>query len=299
MKIKQLLLTTDFSENARKAYHSASSISRQFDAQLHLVHFAGVAPSFIAKTSSETYYETHEQALRQEAATHVAFDGVDVTAHLMRHRWSPNQLRGLEKELGIDMVVMGTHGRTGLQHFVLGSFAERVVRNSSAPVLVLRQGELQADFRPKQVVVPFDFSEASNAVLPAVRLLSDQFQCSFRFIYVYEPVPPRNVPVFLAVREFLASKPKEPVEERFAGLVQHQLSGVDASLETHQGVPATEILSRVRELEADVVLVGTHGVLGSFAQHVTRDAPCSVLTVPNRLRHAREDENERVAVAAE
>ncbi len=99
MKIKQLLLTTDFSENARRVYQSASSISRQFGATLHLVHFAGVAPSFIAKTSSETFYETHEQALRQEAATHAAFDGMDVTAHLKRQRWSPDQLRDLEKEL--------------------------------------------------------------------------------------------------------------------------------------------------------------------------------------------------------
>ena len=281
MKIKQILLTTDFSENARRVYQSASSISRQFGATLHLVNFAGVAPSLIAEASSEEFYVTHEQALRQEAATHPAFEGLGVTAHLKRQLWSPDQLRDLEQELDIDMVIMGTHGRTGLQHFLLGSFAERVVRNSSAPVLVLRQDEPQADFQPKQVVVPFDFSEASNVVLPAVLLLSEQFQCSFRFVFVYEPVPPRNIPVFQAVREFLTNKPKEPVEERFAELAKTQLSGVDVSLETHQGVPAMEILSCVGELEADLVLLGTRGVVGSVAQHVTREAPCSVLTVPN------------------
>ena len=86
--------------------------------------------------------------------------------------------------------------------------------------------------------------------------------------------------MFLAVREFLTDKPKKPIEDRFSGLANNQLSGVDVTLETCQGVPSVEIVSRVRELQADLVLVGTHGALGSVAQNVTREVSCSVLTVP-------------------
>ena len=143
-----------------------------------------------------------------------------------------------------------------------------------------RESDTRAEFEPKLIVVPYDFSDVSESLLPAIRFLSSNFQCSFRFIYVYEPVPARNVPVFLAVREFLTDKPKKPIEDRFSGLANNQLSGVDVTLETCQGVPSVEIVSRVRELQADLVLVGTHGALGSVAQNVTREVSCSVLTVP-------------------
>ncbi len=281
MNIKQLLLTTDFSENSREAYPSAASLSRKFGARIHLVHFAGVYPAIISGTSSESFYEMLEQALDNEAATHPAFENVDIVAHLRRHRWTPEQLRSLETAQDIDVVVIGTQGRTGLQHFLLGSFAERVVRNSSVPVLVCRKSESQAAFEPKQVVVPYNFSEENEAVLSFITFLSAHYQCSFRFIYVYEPVPARSFPVLELIREFLTQTPKEPIEDRFAELTGGQLSDVDVTLETCQGVPAVEIVSRVQELQADLVLVGTPGELGSVSQNVTRQAPCSVLTVPN------------------
>ena len=285
MKIKQLLLTTDFSENARKAYPCAASLSRKFGAKLHLVHFAGVYPAIISGTSSESFYETLEQALRNEATTHSAFENVEIEAHLIRHRWTAEQLRSLEQERDIDIVVIGTHGRTGLQHFLLGSFAEKVVRNSSVPVLVCRESESQAAFEPELIVVPYDFSEEPAEILPAIRFLSSHFQCSFRFIYVYEPVPARNFPVVESIREFLTDTPKKPIEDRFAELISSKLSDVDATLETCQGVPSVEIVSRARELQADLVLVGTPSELGSVSQNVTRHAPCSVLTVPNPGNH--------------
>ena len=282
MKIKQLMVTTDFSENARKSYSCAAGLSRKFDAELHLVHFAGVAPAVVLGPSSEFFYETRNQALCNEASTHPAFAGLQVTAHLEPHRWTPERFRSVERAQGIDMVVMGTHGRTGLQHFVLGSFAERVVRNSAAPVLVCRRLETQRELALKLIVVPFDFSCVSEAVFPAVQFLSSSFECSFRFVYVYEPVPAKSFPLVKAVRESLSHTPRKPIEDRFAESISSQLSGVDATLETCQGVPSVEIVSRVRELEADLVLVGTHGVLGSVAQNVTREAPCSVLAVPSR-----------------
>ena len=282
MKIRQLLLTTDFSENARKSYHFASDLARKFSAKLHLAHFTGEAPMVVLGPTNDEFFEARRQALHNESNTRTEFEGLDVVKHLEPYRWTPDRFRNLEKEEDIDLVVMGTHGRTGAQHFVMGSFAERVVRNSSVPVLVCRDPDTQSVFEPKLIVVPIDFSELTDTIVPAVRFLASSSPCRFRFIYVYEPLPAKGFPVVNAVRDFLTHRPKEPVESRFSELIQSQLADVDATLETCQGAPSVEIVNRVRELQADLVVVGTHGVLGSVAQNVTREASCSVLTVPKK-----------------
>ena len=117
MKIKQLLLTTDFSENARKTYSCATALARKFDATLHLAHFAGVAPAMMLGSSDECYYETRRKALQLEAKEHPVLEGYGVLPHLEAYRWTPERLRSLEQAHDIDLVVMGTHGRTGGRYF--------------------------------------------------------------------------------------------------------------------------------------------------------------------------------------
>ena len=282
MKIQQLLLTTDFSEEAQTAYPYARSISREFDAKIHLVHFAGVIPPVVSGLADdETFYDVYRQALTDEATLHPALRDVGVMTHLIGHRWRPDHLRSFELEHNIDLVVMGTHGRTGIRRHALGSFAERIVRNSSVPVLVCRLSDAEVGFQPKTILVPYDFSEVSEPLLPAIHLLSSHFQSRFRFVYVYEPVPEQGVPIVAVVRDFLKHARTKPIEKRFDELVDTDLQGVDASLETRQGIPHVEIVKHVRQIKADLVLIGTHGLLGSVAQNVTREASCAVLTVPS------------------
>ena len=277
MKLEKILVTTDFSDNARKAYPCAADLARRFGAQLHLVHFAGIFPAVLTRDSEAEHLSMLDQALRAEATTHPALRERHVVPHLVSDRWTPEQLRAIEQSASIDLLVMATHGRTGFRHFVLGSFAERVIRNSSVPVCVCRD---EATLVPKTVVVPFDFSEASRAALPAVRLWAQQFSAHFRFVYIYEPLPPPHIPLVQAIRDFLKATPRQPIEERFATLKDEDLAGVEADLEICEGEPSQEIARVARELNAELVIVGTHGVLGSVAQNVTRSVPCSVLTVP-------------------
>src|SRR5690606_32635828 len=70
------------------------------------------------------------------------------------------------------------------------------------------------------------------------------------------------------------------IEERFAMLVNEDLQGLNVTLETAQGIPSVQILQRIKQIPADLVLLGKREGLGSVARSVTRDAKCSVLTVP-------------------
>jgi nucleotide-binding universal stress UspA family protein len=289
MKISQILLATDFSDHARGAYGCAADLASKSHAKLHLVHFAGVIPfagaipRFADTTVREPLFDSLENTLAEEASEHPAFDAIDIHPRLQRHRWTRSRQRSLEKELGIGLIVMSPQGRTGLAKMLLGSFADRVVRHSSVPVLLFRPTEGTETLDPRAVLVPHDFYGRPRTILPAMRWVASQFNCEFRFLHVYDPSWANSQSVRGMEQQFaqmLKSTPSLSIEERFAKLVDEDLQGLDATLETAQGIPSVQVVQRINHMPADLVLLGKREGLGSVARSVIREAKCSVLTVP-------------------
>lgn len=282
MEIQQILLTTDLSEHARRAYGCAANLASKFGATLHLVHFAGALPSFIPTASRETLLDTLEGTIVDEASEHAAFEGIEVQPHLQRHRWSRSGQRSLERELAIDLVVMSPQGRTGIAKILLGSFADRVVRHSSVPVLLFRR-ERGETLNPQTVYVPHDFYDRPRNVVPAMRWLDNNYHCSFRFLHVYNPSWANSQSVRRIEHHFvraLKASQTMSVEERFSKLVDEELHGLDVSLETAQEYPSQQVVQHANHLPADLILLGKREGLGSVARAVTREVKCSLLTIP-------------------
>lgn len=281
MQVKQIMLTTDFSDHARGAYQRAADLASQFDATVHLVHFASAIPELFPTATGVMLLKKLEEQINEEANGHVAFEGINVQPCLQPERWTRSRQRTLEQDLDIDLIVMAPHGRTGLTKMLLGSFADRVVRHSSVPVLLSRTTEKTPTFNPKTILVPHDFYDQPRAILPTVRWLATNFDSEFHFFHVYDP----SWADFHSVRSMesqfaKALKVAPTVEERFAKLVESELQGINAKLETAQGLPAMQVVQRANQLPADLVLVGKRAGLGSVARSVVREASCCVLTVP-------------------
>ncbi len=267
--LRRILVTTDFSVNARKAYACAaslaekSSLAEKLRAGIYLVHFAHRRVPMFSGMSQETYVEELRKALDEEGRWD-GFSDINVETHLIQHSHLPEALCSFEREAKIDLAITSTHGRTGLQHFVFGSFAERILRNSSVPVLVPRQRKGGAAIgEPKLGLVPFDFSDAALGTFPTVRFLATHYRYAFR----WKAIAGRT----------------ESTEQYFTALKQSELADIDVVLHTCQGVPAAEIVHRARDMDAVLIVIGTHGTLGSVAQNVTREVHCSVLTVPRQI----------------
>lgn len=142
---KSILVPTDFSEPAEQATEMAISLALEFDSKLTLLHVH----------STPTYYGYGEglswpfEDLAREAKK--ALDGAlgklkerYPRAESILGSGSPSeQILSLGKDRGVDLIVMGTHGRRGLKHVLLGSVAEKIVRRSPVPVLTVgpRSGE--------------------------------------------------------------------------------------------------------------------------------------------------------------
>jgi len=137
-----ILVPTDGSAGTTRVIDHASELARAHDASLHFLYVVNTA-SF-ANLPMETSWESVTTMLREEgedtlraAETRAGVDGV-VTA--MREGPPSREIVDYAADEGCDLVVMGTHGRGGLNRLLLGSVAERVVRSSEVPVLTVRVG---------------------------------------------------------------------------------------------------------------------------------------------------------------
>ncbi len=143
--LKRILLPTDFSEQSGEATRYACAFAEQFQAELHVLHvvekLAATIPEAVVEmaTALENYLEVAEtKALAQ--LTKVLEPGWEQGKHVtLATRTGLAFLKIIEyaKEHEIDLIVMGTHGRTGLSHVLMGSVAERVVRMAPCPVLTV------------------------------------------------------------------------------------------------------------------------------------------------------------------
>jgi nucleotide-binding universal stress UspA family protein len=141
--LNRILVATDFSTCSHEALEYASELARRFAAELHLLHVAddphnvfphagGTIPvEELARAEAET-----DAALRRSAEV-LEREGRQVQRSVVRGVPFVEIIR-YAREHDIDLIVVGTHGRTGLQQALMGSVAERVVRKAPCPVLVVR-----------------------------------------------------------------------------------------------------------------------------------------------------------------
>jgi len=156
--VKRILVPTDFSETADKALEYAKDLATKIGASLHLVHVfrdpyavTSCAPEVYAPVPAEVraraLEEVHERLLeRLDAAEEQQFRG---SCGVVRGLVAP-QIVDYAANQDIDLIVIGTHGRRGVAHVILGSVAEHVVRTAACPVLTVRAEHCDADLRVEE-----------------------------------------------------------------------------------------------------------------------------------------------------
>lgn len=140
---EHILVPTDGSEGTARAVENALEIAERFDSTIHALFVVDAATTFPADFNMDRlidkYEEEGENAVEDIAGKSDA-RGVDVVTAV--REGDPFEVINRYAETNdIDMVVMGTHGRSGVDRLVMGSVAERVVRTSEVPVLTVRMSE--------------------------------------------------------------------------------------------------------------------------------------------------------------
>jgi len=192
-----------------------------------------------------------------------------------------------------DLIVVGTRGKTGLAHVLLGSTAERVIRGASCPVLAVRteeagkedEGVLSRPITLERILVPVDFSDCSLAALEYAAMVAQQAGASLTLLHVLEPV---SYGLDFDLGHF---RSREDVRESWTKRLEelascHRHSNMPIEYRLRGGFPSDSILDSAQTLPCDLIVMGTHGrrgishtISGSVAEAVLRKAHCPVIAV--------------------
>ncbi len=171
MQIKKIVVGTDFSDQAQTALDQALDVARKHDAEVILVH-AGTVPQTIdgiPQSMSSTAAHFHkmleeqlaEDRTRLEALRERIGGGGVRVSHMVIDAFPDAGVAQAANELGADLTIVGTHGRTGFDRFLMGSVAERTARLGKGNVIVARPGA-RSKGGYQRVLVPTDFSTYAN-----------------------------------------------------------------------------------------------------------------------------------------
>ena len=283
--LKNILFATDFSEAAHQAMRLAGALAKSFGANLYAIHVQEPANYALPPEmwqSAEAACEEELAGLRRELLRE--FPGV--RSQVLRGEgavWPA--IASVIKQHEIDLIVLGTHGRTGLGRFILGSQAEEILRQAPCPVLTVgpnveADGELGEKFA--SVLYATDFGPASEAALAFALSIAEENQARLALLHVVEHAKPGDL---VRTPQLL-----EGSERHLVALIPEEAKLWCAPrCIVEEGVAADKILETAARVGADLIVLGAHkahGALGGathFAaptlHQVLVGAKCPVLTL--------------------
>lgn len=292
MEIKRIVVGVDFSAAAEVALEQAIMAARRIGAEIVMVHAGTVHEMHENRRSKRlTGYTTIVAEYQKEIREHLGelrerYEGRGVEiSHKLVDGFADSALCEAADELGAELICVGTHGRTGIKRFFLGSVSEKVARIFSGSVLVARPGRTRGGYR--RILVPTDFSDAAAAALEAARALAAD-DAEIDLLHCWQlPVPVTTYYVPTTARGTSLKQLAAEIEADSREAMDELVAQVDAgsatmSTDVIQAPPAEGIIERASGY--DLISMGTHGhrgfrrlLLGSVAEAVIRHAPCSVL----------------------
>jgi nucleotide-binding universal stress UspA family protein len=290
MEIKTILTPTDFSGDAERAIETAVALAKSHGAMLHLLHVVQppVQPMGPEMTVAPIAFwrELHEAGIKRLANTKKKLDAQGVRCEIEVVDDVPGfAIAAAAERVHADLIVMGSRGLTGLKHIVLGSVAERTVRQAACPVLTVKDHGKAVAFRT--IVVPMDFSAGAKQALELARSFAEK-SAPLHLVLVHAYYVPVELEQYLSEHGDTTFDriSKDVTKDLEAILVQLQDAGVSAEYVARAGSPEHVVLEVARDKKADLIAMGTHGrrglshlFLGSVAERVVRTAEVPVLTV--------------------
>lgn len=293
LTLKRILFPTDFSIGAEHAFEHASRLALEFDAELHVLNV--MPPNKPAPEDPMDYLGLEKENLDTWSdAAHPQVSGNLKVVHARVQVTSPPEgIIYYADNHHIDLIVMSTHGRRGLDHFLVGSVAEDVVRHATCPTYTVREAvsPTRSD-SIRSVLVPIDFSSASVLPVTYAKELCARRGADLKLLHVVEEAV---FPTTYGVDSVAIAVPKILERSRIAmQRLVDSTPGPDVRTSTHVliGHVAKGIVDFIDENGIDLVVMATHGhggierlVIGSVTEKVIRTANCPVLSLKAAARH--------------
>lgn len=285
---KKILCPVDFSDYSEIALRYAVTMARENAARLVICH--AIPQMHLAMLYADAqYFSSMEEVLRRKgedlveefAAARVPPD-VEFNTEVLTGNPS-EEILNLGHEENADLIVLGTHGQSGFDRFIVGSVTNKILHRSEIPVLVVTKPQrnfLEEDaFKPvsiERMLCPIDFEMNNSSMVPLALSIARAYQSEIDFFHVVHKAdgiswPDQETYCLEKLRELVKPEKEEWCTAGF--LLKH-------------GNPAEEILKVVEQNSVELVVMGHHGrgpveefFLGSVTRKVVTQSSCPVLVV--------------------
>ena len=294
--IERILCPIDFSDISQHALGYATAIARWYQARLTVLFvYSNVAAMDLPPLILDDVDRARLLSEMRRFASCVP-STVPVDFLLQEAGFAHDEIVAQASATRADLLVLGTHGRSGFQHLVLGSVTEKVMRKVTCPTLIVPprvpDTTVPAFAQFRRILCPIDFSDSSLAALEHAIGIAEETDAQLTLLHVVEIPPvmsdePAAIEVDLSrVREVAEERARRRLHE----LVPEQVRTfctIDTAVV--EGRAHREILRQAAEKQADLIVMGVHGrgaldllVFGSTTHHVIRASACPILVVRQR-----------------
>jgi nucleotide-binding universal stress UspA family protein len=277
--LNNILFATDFSEASMKAFPYAAALGKKFGATGFACHV--ITPTSlvaVAPQAAPYLYEAERNATEQELDEIVhspMLEGLQAKPLLSSGLLGDCLIEEI-KNNNVDLIVAGTHGRTGWRRLLLGSAAEEICRSATCPVLTVGPELPLLPIAFKRILVPTDLSDESMRSLPFVVRLASAYGASVTVLHILPEETAGNPE---------AKKLSEPVLQSMVHIFEPQLEPLNVEFVIEAGDTVETILRIAREKKADLIAMGIRGAFlpgfnlrTSVAYRIVAASTCPVVT---------------------
>jgi len=187
--MKKILVPIDFSEHSEYALEVAATLAKKNDAEIVALHMMGLSEAVLTKDEStempEAIFYMKLAKKRFEAFLNKPYlKGIKVQTTVQNYKIF-KEMDTVAKDFEADLIIMGSHGSSGVREVFVGSNTEKVVRTSSVPVLVIKNKI--AHFDIKKIVFACDFSMDYVSAFKKAHAFAKTFNCELQLLYVNTP----------------------------------------------------------------------------------------------------------------
>ena len=296
-EIRRILCPVDFSEFSQSVLAYAAAFAKLFGSEVTVLHVSATAvpPASAATEPAWLHVPEARKAIEDELRLLLAplsSTGVTLRTRIAVGNTAAEIVRQAA-ERDVDLVVMGTHGRSGFDRLTLGSVAEKVLRKAPCPVLTIPPGAARTttEVSVRRILCPTDSSPCSERAMDFALSLADRADAAVTALHVVETIETR--PELSGAMTELQTR-RCDTELRFLEAINAaRAGGTGITNVVTLGRPYLEILRLVEERAIDLVVMGVRGrgsvdmaLFGSTTNHVVRRATCPVVTVGARPAHS-------------
>jgi nucleotide-binding universal stress UspA family protein len=270
-----VLIATDGSDIARTAVEQGLAVARTVGATVHVV-------SVVERKDADGEVDAETRTRHREIVERTEADAVDgglsvVTS--VRTGQPSRELLAYADEHDIELIVLGTHGRTGVRRWLMGSVATAVVREARCPVLTVNASAEAVSREIDDILIATDGRPGVEAAVEQGLGLAETYGATVHAVYVVNDVH-SHMSMVLEAFEEVGERSTSKISERAAK------RGLNAERSIERGIPHREIVSYADDHDVDLVVVGTESrvgldrlVAGSVSQRVIGTATVPILSV--------------------